>query len=266
MIESIFLVDTHCHLHMLDLTPEHGDLSKVLQRAKEYGVQHILNVSVSIQEFNTVLALAENYPFVTASVGLHPNEQSEDIDLSTLVKLSQHHKVIAIGETGLDYFRSTGDLTWQQDRFRVHIAAAKQVKKPIIVHTRAAREDTIKIMQAENAGDVGGIMHCFSEDWATAKQALDMGFYISFSGVVTFKNAAEVQAVARQVPLDRILIETDAPYLAPMPHRGKPNEPAYLRHTAEYIANLRNVSLAEFAQQTTDNFYRLFKGLVKPHV
>jgi TatD DNase family protein len=257
----MFLVDSHCHLHMLDLAPDHGDLNQILNRAQNNGVQHILNVSVSISEFPTVLKIAETYPFVSASVGLHPNEQSEEVDIETLIKLAQSAKVVAIGETGLDYFRSTGEVGWQRERFRTHIRAAKQLKKPIIVHTRNAKEDTIRIMQEESAAQAGGVMHCFTEDWLVAKQALDMNFYVSFSGIITFKNAASMQEVAKKIPLDRMLIETDAPYLAPNPHRGKPNEPSYMRHTAEFIAQLRNIPLEEFAEQTTQNFFRVFKGV-----
>lgn len=262
----MFLVDSHCHLNLLDLTPDEGDLNRVITRAQDNGVHYFLNVCVSLADFPKVLQSAEAYPFVSASVGLHPNHQDEEVDIETLIKLAQHEKVIAVGETGLDYFRSTGDLEWQRERFRAHIRAATQLKKPLIVHTREAKDDTIRIMQEENAAETAGVMHCFSEDWQIAKQALDMNFYISFSGTVTFKNAVAIQDVVKRVPLDRILIETDAPYLAPHPHRGKPNEPAYVRHTAEYIANLRQISLDEFAEQTTHNFFTLFKGAVKPYV
>lgn len=257
----MFLADSHCHLDMLE-----GEVNTYLARAQEQGVRYILNVCVALADFPAVLKTAEAHDFISASVGLHPNEQNEEIDLPTLIKLAQPEKIVAIGETGLDYFRSAGDLSWQHERFRTHIRAAKQVQKPIIVHTRQAKEDTLRIMREEGAEQVGGVMHCFTEDWAMAKQALEMGFYISFSGIVTFKNAATIQEVARQVPLDRMLIETDAPYLAPNPERGKANEPAYMRHTAKYLANLRNLSLDVFAEKTTDNFFRLFQGAVKPHV
>jgi TatD DNase family protein len=174
--------------------------------------------------------------------------------------------VIAVGETGLDYFRSTGDVEWQRDRFRRHIQASIALKKPLIIHTRQANDDTLAIMQSEAASRVGGVMHCFTEDWQMAKRALDLGFYISFSGIVTFKNAEQIQETAKQVPLDRMLVETDAPYLAPQPHRGKPNEPGYVRHTAEFIAKMRGISLEELAAQTTQNFYHLFTGVTKQHV
>lgn len=255
------LVDSHCHLDLLE-----GNIDEYVTSAKANGVCYILNVAVDIANFPTILKTAQAYPFVGTSVGLHPNEQGEEIDTPKLIELAQHPKVVAIGETGLDYFRTTGDTEWQRERFRAHIAAAKSVKKPLIVHTREAKQDTIRLMQEEAADQVGGVMHCFTEDFAMAKQALDMNFYISFSGIVTFKSATIIQDVARQVPLDRILIETDAPYLAPIPHRGKPNEPAYVRHTAEYIAALRNISVEELAEQTTNNFFNLFREAVRPNV
>lgn len=255
------LVDSHCHLDLLD-----GSISDYITRAQERGVHYILNVCITLADFPRVLKTAMAYPNVGASVGMHPNEQSEKVELQTLLTLGQHEKVIAIGETGLDYYRSTGEVEWQRERFRTHIQAAKQLQKPLIVHTRAAIDDTIRIMQEENAEQARGVMHCFSEDWNAAKKALDMNFYISFSGTVTFKNATIIQEVAKQVPLDRILIETDAPYLAPIPHRGKPNEPSYVCYTAQAIARLRNITDQAFAEQTTDNFFRLFKGAVRPHV
>lgn len=262
----MFLVDSHCHLDMLDLTPDGGDLNKVIERAKANGVNYFLNVCVSLRDFPAVLKIAKTYPFISASVGLHPNDQEEEADANLLIGLAQDEKVIAIGETGLDYFRSTGDLEWQKQRFRAHIAAAKAVQKPLIVHTRDAKDDTIRLMQEERANEAGGVMHCFTEDWDIAKKALDMNFYISLSGIVTFKSARTVQEVASRVPLDRLLIETDSPYLAPDPYRGKPNEPAYVRYTAEYIAKLRNLSLDALAEQTTQNFFTLFKGARRPHV
>jgi len=262
----MFLVDSHCHLHLLDLIPDNGKLQPVIERAQANGVHYLLNVSVNLSDFPAVLQIAESYPCVGTSVGLHPNDKEDRADEDRLIKLAQSEKVIAIGETGLDYFRCTGDLEWQRSRFRAHIRAAKSLKKPLIIHTREAKQDTLQIMREEGADQVGGVMHCFSEDWNIAKQALDMNFYISFSGIVTFKNATVTQEVAKLLPMDRLLIETDSPYLAPNPHRGKPNEPAYVRHTAEYIAGLRNMPLAEFADITTDNFFALFKGAVKPHV
>jgi TatD DNase family protein len=262
----MFLVDSHCHLDLLDLTPDQGDLNKVIERAQANDVHSILNVCVKLADFPNVLKAAETYPFVCASVGLHPNDIEEEVDLPTLIKLGQHNKVVAIGETGLDYFRTTGDSEWQRERFRTHIHAALELQKPLIIHTRDAKQDTIRIMQEEGAIRAGGVMHCFTEDWEMAKQALEMNFYISFSGIITFKNATTIQEVAKQIPLERILIETDSPYLAPNPHRGKSNEPAFVRYTAEYIAALHNVSLDDFAEQTTQNFFNLFKGAVRPHV
>lgn len=263
----MFLVDSHCHLDLLTLEPDHSGLEKVIQRAQENGVHGMLNVSVDLKALPTILQTAETYPFVWASVGHHPNESpGEVVEAETLVKLADNDKVIAIGETGLDYFRSTGDLEWQRERFKQHIIAAKKVNKPIIVHTRDAKKDTLYIMQTVGADQAGGVMHCFTEDWAMAQQALEMGFYISFSGIVTFKNATTLQAVAKQVPLDRMLIETDSPYLTPDPHRGKPNEPAYVRYTAEYLAKLRGIPVEEFAEITTRNFFTLFQGAVKPYV
>lgn len=256
----MFLVDSHCHLDLLDLTPDQGKLDAVIQRAKAQGVQYLLNVCVKISDFPGILKTSESYPFVSTSVGLHPNERDEETDTASLIRLAQHEKVIAIGETGLDYFRSTGNLEWQRARFREHVRAAKSLDKPLIIHTRDAKEDTLRIMREENADQAGGVMHCFTEDWDMANQALQMNFYISFSGIVTFNNAAAIQEVAKKIPLDRMLIETDSPWLAPNPHRGKPNEPGYVRHTAEYLAALRNISLEEFAAQTTKNFFDLFKG------
>lgn len=261
----MFLVDSHCHLDLLT-DPDAGGLKEIINRAQKNNVHHILNVCVSIASFPAVLKTAEAYPFVSASVGLHPNEQDEEVDADTLIKLAQPRKVIAIGETGLDYYRSPEVSEWQRIRFRAHIHAAKTVQKPLIVHTRAAKEDTIRIMQEEAAEQAGGVMHCFTEDWSVAKMALDLNFYISFSGIVTFKNATSIQEVARKVPMDRLLIETDSPYLAPIPHRGKPNEPAYVRYTAEYIAGMRNMDFNDFAFQTTNNFFNLFKGAERPHV
>src|SRR3990167_8436211 len=254
------LVDSHTHFELLhednqpDLTPA------IIERAQQEGVSYFLNVCVKLSRFQYVLRPAELYPFVFASVGLHPNDDSEEAEVEQLIELGGHDKVIAIGETGLDYFRSSGDLDWQRERFCRHIKAAKTLRKPLIIHMRDAKEDTLRIMRTEGAQDVGGVMHCFTEDWAVAEQALDLGFYISFSGIVTFKNALAIQDVAKKIPLDRMLVEKDAPYLAPAPMRGKKNEPAYMRHTAEFIADLRGISLDAVAEQTTNNFFTLFKG------
>jgi TatD DNase family protein len=261
------LVDSHCHIDLILKESPDDSAEAIVARAKLNDVGFLLNVSVSLNQFKDVLAIAEKFPHVAASLGVHPNESPEnELDLATLLRLGQHKKVIAIGETGLDYYRSQGDLTWQRQRFKMHIEASKQLQKPLIIHTRAAKEDTLKIMQEENVQDTQGVMHCFSEDLAAAEVAMDLGFYISFSGVVTFKNAQVLQEVARVMPLERMLVETDSPYLAPMPHRGKRNEPAYVKHTAEFIAKLRGISYETLAEQTTQNFFTLFKGATRPHV
>jgi TatD DNase family protein len=256
----MFLVDSHCHLNQLDLSKYSGDLSKALAHADELGVKHFLCVSTDLKEFHEIAALAKQYLQISASVGLHPNETniSHEPSAEEIALLAQDEKVIAIGETGLDYYRSSGDVEWQRERFRQHIRAAKSISKPIIVHTRFAREDTLNILKEENASAVGGVMHCFTEDWETAKAALDLGFVISFSGIVTFKNAQDLQEVAKKVPLDLMLVETDSPYLAPIPYRGKPNEPAYVRYVAEYLAELKGVSVVELAEQTTKTFFKIF--------
>lgn len=253
------LIDSHCHLNCLDLDAHNGSLDNAVQAARDNGVSHMLCVSIDMDHFPEVLQCAETYDDVTASVGQHPNDPIDvEPTVEDLVRLANHPKVVAIGETGLDYFRSEGDLDWQRERFRTHIAAAKQTKKPLIIHTREAREDTIQIMREENAVDAGGVMHCFTETWEMAQQAMAMGFMISFSGIVTFKNAKELQDVARKVPLESMLIETDSPYLAPVPFRGKPNEPAYVKHVAESLAELRGVSFEEIAEVTTANYYQVF--------
>lgn len=255
-------IDSHCHLNLL--SKEEGGLDAVIAQAQDAQIEHILCISIDKESCKEVLDIAENYPNITASVGIHPNvEQQENFTVDELVSLAQHEKVIAIGETGLDYFRSEGDLEWQRDRFRVHIDAAKQLKKPLIIHTREARDDTMTILEKEDAEQAGGIIHCFTENWETAKRALDIGFYISLSGIVTFKNALELQEVAKKLPLDRILIETDAPYLAPIPHRGKTNKPAYVKHVAEFVAQLRGDTVENIARQTSENFKRLFPSAVQ---
>jgi TatD DNase family protein len=250
------LVDSHCHIN---LDPLGDRIPELLKNAGDNDVAFMLCVSVNLEDFPQVLDLARSHEHVFASVGVHPNEQdSEEPSTARLVELGLDPDVVAIGETGLDYFRSTGDLEWQKERFRRHIAAAQELGKPLIIHTREAPDDTIRILRDEDAESCGGVMHCFTENWDLAKQALDIGFYISMSGIVTFKNAATVQEVARKVPLDRLLVETDCPYLAPVPYRGKVNEPSYVRHTAEFIAELRNESLETIAEATTSNFFKLF--------
>lgn len=226
----------------------------------EAQVGHALCVSVTLDKFPEVLSLAEQFENFYASVGVHPDY--EDIDEPTvdeLVRLAQHPKIVAIGETGLDYFRLTGDLEWQRERFRTHIRAAIKSGKPLIIHTRSAADDTLRIMQEEGANKVGGVMHCFTESLDVALAAIEMGFYISFSGIVTFKNATQLKEVAQAIPLDKMLVETDSPYLAPMPFRGKTNQPAYVKYVAQEIANLRRISLDAVMQATTQNFFTLFK-------
>ncbi len=235
-------------------------MDDVLAQMRDSEVVGALCVSVNLADFPQVLALAEQHPQIYASVGVHPDyEGVEEPDVARLVKLAQHPRIIAIGETGLDYFRLKGDLEWQRARFRNHIRAACKSGKPLIIHTREAAADTLRIMEEENAAEACGVMHCFTETWDVAEAAMGMGFYISFSGIVTFKNAAQLKEVARRVPLERMLIETDSPYLAPVPHRGRLNQPAYVRHVAAEIATLRGIGLDEVARSTTENFARLFK-------
>jgi TatD DNase family protein len=250
------LVDSHCHLDFPDLA---ADLDSVMALMQKNQVAQALCVSVTLEDFPKVRAIAEKYPHVFASVGVHPDyEGVSEASPEILVALADHPKVVAIGETGLDYFRLKGDLEWQRERFRNHIRAARLCRKPLIIHTREAAEDTIRIMHEEGADQAGGVMHCFTESWAVAEAALDLGFYISFSGIVTFKNATALKEVARRVPLERMLIETDSPYLAPVPHRGKTNQPGLVIHVAEEIAKLRGVPFDQVATVTTNNFFNLF--------
>ncbi|WP_137936835.1 TatD family hydrolase [Chitinivorax sp. B] len=251
-------IDSHCHINFPDLAVQ-ADL--LLQQMEQNQVSHALCVSVNLPDLPSVLAMAERYPNIYASVGVHPDyEDTPEPSVEQLVELAQHPKVIAIGETGLDYYRLEGDLEWQRERFRTHIRAARACGKPLIIHTRSASDDTLRIMQEERAGDIGGVMHCFTESWVVAEAAMAQNFYISFSGIVTFKNAVELKDVAQRVPLDRMLIETDSPYLAPVPFRGKMNHPALVKHVAEHIANLRGTSVAAIAEATTANFFQLFKA------
>ena len=258
-----YLVDSHCHLDMLDLADFGGSLDGVLDAGRAMGVGHYLCVSVDMEAYGPMRDLVAGHESVSLSVGKHPNHQDgHEPDADELAAIATRDGCVAIGETGLDYFRSKDhsedDLEWQRERFRTHIAAAKACGRPLIIHTREARADTLDILREENARDAGGVMHCFAEDWDTAVAAMDLGFYISFSGIVTFKNAAMLKEVAKQVPLERMLVETDAPYLAPVPMRGKKNQPAYVRHTAEYIAELRGMDYADLAEATTRNYQRLF--------
>lgn len=252
----IDLVDSHCHLNFDPLDQE---VEQVIQRARNNGVNRMLCVSVNMEDYPQVLDLAKRYENVYASVGVHPNEQKgRDPEVDELVELASDSHVVAIGETGLDYFRTEKKSEWQINRFIRHIEAAKIAKKPLIIHTRDSADDTLDILEQEAAADAGGVMHCFVEGWETAKRSMDIGFYISFSGIVTFKNAKELQEVAKRIPLDRMLVETDSPYLAPVPHRGKTNEPGYTKHVADFIADLRGTSTDVLSEATTANFRSLF--------
>ena len=251
------LVDSHCHLNFPELL---ANLPAIKQSMQANEVGHALCISVTLPDFPQVIALAETNANFFASVGVHPDyENIEEPTVAGLLALADHEKVVAIGETGLDYFRLTGDLEWQRTRFRTHIQAAIQCGKPLVIHTRNAAADTLRIMREENAQKIGGVMHCFTESLEVALEAIELGFYISFSGIVTFKNAVAIKEVARQVPLSRMLIETDSPYLAPIPYRGKTNQPSYVKHVAEEIAKLRGISFEEVATTTTENFFQLFK-------
>ncbi len=252
------LVDSHCHINF---DPLANDLAGILDRARIKHVDYMLCVSVCLEDYPQIAELAVNHDQIFASVGVHPNYQDcHEPSTEELIDLAQQENVIAVGETGLDYFRNEGDLTWQRERFKRHIEAAKSVNKPLIIHTRDAKQDTMDILEDSGAESCGGVMHCFSEDWETAKRALEIGFYLSFSGIVTFKSADTLREVATKAPMDRILVETDAPYLAPVPFRGKTNEPSFVVHTAQCVADLKGIELSEFAACTTGNFFRLFTG------
>jgi TatD DNase family protein len=251
-------IDSHCHINFAELA---ADLGALMGAMAANNVTHALCVSVNLETFPDVLAIAERFPNIFASAGVHPDDRSgEEPDVARLVALAAHSKVVAIGETGLDYYRVEGDTEWQRERFRTHIRAARQTGKPLIIHTREAAADTVRIMREERAAEVGGVMHCFTESGEIARQAMDMNFLISFSGIVTFKNATAIKEVAREVPLENTLIETDSPYLAPIPFRGKTNQPAYVRYVAEEIARLKGISIETVAQATSTNFFQLFKA------
>jgi len=255
-------VDSHCHLSFPELA---ADLTGVLARMRAANVTTALNVCTTLEEFARVRAVAEQNREIYASVGVHPDTtQGSEPTVEQLVDLAGNAKVVAIGETGLDYYRLQEPLYWQRNRFRNHIRAARASGKPLIIHTRAAAADTLRLMEEEGASEVGGVMHCFTESTEIARRALDLGFHISFSGIVTFKNAVELQATAKQVPLDRLLIETDAPYLAPVPHRGKTNEPSFVPWVARKLAELRGDDEDALARATTNNFFKLF-NILKQH-
>ena len=256
-------VDSHCHINFPELVAQMPAVLEAMQRER---VTHALCIGVNLRELPSVLALAADHANIYASVGVHPDyEETPEPTVEGLVELSRKPKVVAIGETGLDYYRLTGDLEWQRARFRTHIRAARACCKPLVIHCRAAADDALAIMREECAAEIGGVMHCFTESWEVAEAAMDLGFHISLSGIVTFKNAVALKDVARRVPLDRLLIETDAPYLAPVPYRGKINQPAYVRHVAEEIARLRGVGLEAIATATSANFFRLFHVSERAH-
>lgn len=260
MNEELVLVDSHCHIDFPDLV---ADVPGVLERMQANGVQHALCVSVTWENYPHVLGLARAHACISASVGVHPDTQGGyEPSVAELVREGVDREIVAVGETGLDYFRASGDLDWQRRRFRNHIRAARELQKPLIIHCREAAPDLLQILREENAREVGGVMHCFTESWDVAAAAMDMNFMISFSGIVTFKSAAALRDVAKRVPSDRILVETDSPYLAPVPHRGKTNQPAYVRHVAEELARVRETSLADIAHSTTANFRILFNAFL----
>jgi len=251
-------VDSHCHINFPELA---ADLPGLFERMRENSVSHAICIGVELEKFPGILAIAEANEHIFASVGVHPDhENCTEPSVDELVRLADHPKVVAIGETGLDYYRLTGDLEWQRERFRTHIRAARECGKPLVIHTRSAAEDTLRVMREENAGEAGGVMHCFTESREVADAAIEQGFYISFSGIVTFKSAANLREVAAAIPLERMLIETDSPYLAPVPFRGKLNQPALVKHVAEEIARVRDMSVEEVGRVTTENFFRLFSA------
>ena len=250
------IIDSHCHINFPELIE---DIDGVLERMAENQVSKALCVSVTLEKFPEVLSLAKAHKHIYASVGVHPDHESgEEPSVERLVSLSEDPKVVAIGETGLDYFRTEGDVAWQRDRFRVHIRAARETDKPLIIHTREAGDDTLSILKDEGEGLVRGVMHCFTETLEFARASIDLGFFISFSGIITFKNAQAIRDVAKVIPLESILIETDSPYLAPVPNRGKTNEPSYVRYVLEEVARVKELPVDTVAQATTKNFHRLF--------
>jgi len=256
------LVDSHCHIDFPDYDGKMDDLRLAMQ---EHGVSHALCVSVNLPDWPRVMALAERYDNFFASVGVHPDHaEGESLDEDALLQRAAHPKVVAIGETGLDYFRLAGDLDWQRERFRTHIRAARRCGKPLIIHTRSAAEDTLRIMREEGAEQVGGVMHCFTESQEVAQASVEMGFMISFSGIVTFRNAEPLRQVAKWVPAESLLVETDAPFLAPQKHRGKRNEPSFVTETAAMLADVHGLTYEQMATITTDNFFSLFSKAVRP--
>lgn len=253
------IVDSHCHLDKLDYENKHQGIADVIAKAKARGVDHILSVAVELDEFEPLEALTAPFDNVFLSCGIHPLHQNSDRSEQRLLAYCQQDNVVAVGETGLDYFYSPDDKEAQQECFKRHIRVARKVNKPLIVHTRDARQDTLEILEQHGEGQVTGVLHCFTESLAMAKAAIEMGFYISISGIVTFKTAQALREVVAELPLERLLVETDSPYLAPVPYRGEQNEPAYTRAVAEFIAEIKGVTVEEVAKQTTQNFFNLFQ-------
>ena len=259
-MNNLFIIDSHCHLDSLDYEQRHKNVDEVIDNAKARGVQHFISICTTVGRFQAMQALTAHRPEVSLSCGVHPlNVEEEPFDYAKLLEYVQDPRVVAVGETGLDYHYTPETKALQQSLFEQQIDIAKQVNKPLVIHTRSAREDTMHFLEKGNAELCGGVLHCFTEDWAMAKRALDIGFYISISGIITFRNAEELREVAKNVPLDRLLVETDSPYLAPVPYRGKPNQPAYVREVCEYLATLKGISVEEMAQITTQNVQNLFK-------
>lgn len=254
------LVDSHCHLDRLDYQDKHTSVNEVINKAKQQGVQHLLSVCVTLEAYPAMAELIKPFPEVSSSCGVHPLYKDEVVDEQLLLEYASAEQVVAIGETGLDFFYAADTKEWQIDAFRKQIRVAKQLKKPLIIHTRDARQETLDILREEGADEVGGVLHCFTESLEMAEEAMQMGFYISVSGIVTFKNAKELQEVIKAIPLERLLVETDSPYLAPVPHRGQENEPAYTADVAKFVAELKGVSLEELAEVTTNNYFKLFSG------
>ncbi len=253
------LVDSHCHLDCIDLSDFDNNFDKLVQYTFNSGVEHMLCVSINLEKYPAMLEKVKDYAFISVSAGLHPMaDESDEFSVEYLTELSQHEKVVAIGETGLDYYYHKDDPQWQQDRFRAHMQVANKVNKPVIIHTRDAGNDTLKILEQENVENCGGVIHCFTETQDFANRAMEMGLMISISGIVTFKNASALREIAKSIPDDFLLIETDSPYLAPIPHRGKQNQPAFVRHVAETLAEIRNTSVEAIAEISRNNFYRLF--------
>jgi len=253
------LVDSHCHLDRINLTPYNGQLELAVAAAHERGIQQLLCIGISLENIQTVIDIAQAHPGVVASVGVHPCDVKEAAATAGQLKTwASQPKVVALGETGLDYHYETESKSLQHQSFAMHLQVGKELGLPVVVHTREAKADTLALIKEHGSLEHAGVLHCFTEDWDMAKAALDLNYYISISGIVTFKNAEQIREVVRQMPLDRLLVETDSPYLAPVPYRGKANEPKYVREVAQYIADLRGLSFAALAEQTTENFYRLF--------